>query len=229
MAVTSVITTIAPLAKKKDRQRALEILQKVAIEVAPVMRVYGFKVSTLCEFYPKNPQLLGLNVNHGAKICLRLRYPHSESQFLPLEDVIQTMLHELTHNKFGPHDNKFYKLLDELREKYRSIKQNGSLQETGYVAESQMLGGRQQGLIREMRVKKLSQIKYVAKVEKLGSNKPKQNKSMRELMLEAAERRAKDSKSCSVDLTAVPDDDELLPTSKPEPEPEPEIIEILDD
>ncbi|KAG7691597.1 hypothetical protein KL930_005227 [Ogataea haglerorum] len=225
MTVTSVIDKIAPLLRQKDNKLAHERLQKIALEVAPVMRSFGFKVGVLCEFFPKNPQLLGLNVNFGTKICLRLRYPHASDQFLPLEDVIETMLHELCHNKYGPHDNNFYRLLDQLRDKYHSIKRNGALKETGYVAESQVLGGRKTGLIREMRLKKLGQVKYVAKVEKLGSNMPKQNKSMRELMLEAAERRAMDAKTCTVDPEAVPNEDELVEVDKPVPE----VIEIPDE
>ncbi|CAI5959526.1 unnamed protein product [Closterium sp. NIES-64] len=36
--------------------------------------------------------------------------------FFPYEHVLGTMLHELTHIERGPHDAKFYKLLDELNE-----------------------------------------------------------------------------------------------------------------
>lgn len=46
----------------------------------------------------------------GHKICLRLRYPNDKSLFLPVEQVVDTMLHELSHNVFGPHDEKFHNL-----------------------------------------------------------------------------------------------------------------------
>lgn len=60
----------------------------------------------------------GLNVNgrRGTtkEIRIRLRYHHSPSSFYPYEDILGTMLHEITHNVQGPHDAKFYSILDEL-------------------------------------------------------------------------------------------------------------------
>lgn len=48
----------------------------------------------MTEFYPPERNLLGLNINKGQKICLRLRYSGDERQFLPVEEVTDTMLHE---------------------------------------------------------------------------------------------------------------------------------------
>ena len=73
---------------------ALKALQKIASLVKPIMRQRGWRVGILTEFWPPEKNLLGLNWNKGQKICLRLRYPHDESQFLPMEDVVDTMLHE---------------------------------------------------------------------------------------------------------------------------------------
>lgn len=73
---------------------ALQTLRKVASLVKPVMRQRGWRVGILTEFWPPEKNLLGLNWNKGQKICLRLRYPFDEKQFLPLEEVVDTMLHE---------------------------------------------------------------------------------------------------------------------------------------
>lgn len=73
---------------------ALQTLRKVASLVKPIMRQRGWKVGVLTEFYPQETNLLGLNVNKGQRICLRLRYPGDERQFLPVEEVTDTMLHE---------------------------------------------------------------------------------------------------------------------------------------
>ena len=73
---------------------ALQTLRKVASLVKPIMRQRGWKVGILTEFWPPEKTLLGLNWNKGQKICLRLRYPYDERQFLPLEEVVDTMLHE---------------------------------------------------------------------------------------------------------------------------------------
>jgi hypothetical protein len=59
--------------------------------------------------------LLGLNVNRGAEVKLRLRPDGRDHEFIPYEEVLDTMLHELAHNARGPHDAQFYKLWDELR------------------------------------------------------------------------------------------------------------------
>lgn len=79
---------------KPRAQEALQTLRKVASLVKPIMRQRGWRVGTLTEFFPPEKNLLGLNWNRGQKICLRLRYPGDETQFLPMEEVVDTMLHE---------------------------------------------------------------------------------------------------------------------------------------
>jgi hypothetical protein len=64
---------------------------------------------------PRNPRLLGLNVGAGVEVKLRLRRAGRDHDFIPYEEVLDTMLHELCHNQHGPHDAQFYKLWDELR------------------------------------------------------------------------------------------------------------------
>ena len=63
---------------------------------------------------------LGLNVGGGGggtqEIKLRLRNAHSRESFLPYTCILGTMLHELCHNHIGPHNQSFYKLLEELRQ-----------------------------------------------------------------------------------------------------------------
>lgn len=73
---------------------ALTSLRKVASLVKPIMRQRSWKVGTLCEFYPQEKNLLGLNINMGQKICLRLRYASDKNRFIPIEQVVDTMLHE---------------------------------------------------------------------------------------------------------------------------------------
>jgi hypothetical protein len=48
-------------------------------------------------------------------VKLRLRRDGRDLDFIPYEEVLDTMLHELAHNARGPHDAQFYKLWDELR------------------------------------------------------------------------------------------------------------------
>ncbi|KAK3199967.1 hypothetical protein Dsin_023382 [Dipteronia sinensis] len=69
----------------------------------------------LSEFCPSNASLLGLNVGGGVHVKLRLLRPNMDLDFYPFDQVIDTMLHELCHNAYGPHNANSYKLWDELR------------------------------------------------------------------------------------------------------------------
>lgn len=73
-----------------------------------------WSVPVVSEFYPADPRLLGLNINAGQAIRIRLRRPSSRAAFFPFEAILHTLLHELAHIERGPHDAAFYRLLDEL-------------------------------------------------------------------------------------------------------------------
>ncbi|KAG0005710.1 hypothetical protein BGZ80_000741 [Entomortierella chlamydospora] len=113
------ISNITCLTSKKNHEEALRILKKVATMVRPIMKAHGWKITTLAEFYTKG--LLGMNTNNGWKIQLCLRYHSDENRFLPWEEIIGTMLHELAHNIRGPHDEKFYKALNDLNNEYDKV------------------------------------------------------------------------------------------------------------
>lgn len=108
------INAITYLKYKPNSQYAFHLLEDINNSVALLMNENGLKVSVLAEFYPKQKNLLGLNLNHGYKIMLRLRQPYDDSQFLSRDEIIDTMIHELTHNKIGPHNAAFKKLMNEL-------------------------------------------------------------------------------------------------------------------
>lgn len=83
----------------------------------------------------------GINQNKGEKICLRLRYPGDKNQFLPMEQVVDTMLHELSHIVYGPHDANFHALWDQLRKEYEALLAKGYTGE-GFLSNGHRLGGR---------------------------------------------------------------------------------------
>ncbi|KAK9824520.1 hypothetical protein WJX72_011052 [[Myrmecia] bisecta] len=122
------VQDIKILQKRRDSNKAVELLQKVACQVQPVMRTRCFRVPLLSEFDPRNPNLLGLNVGGGGgstqEIKLRLRRA-GDGDFYPYESVLGTMLHELTHNNISPHNASFYKLLDELTEECEDFMTKG--------------------------------------------------------------------------------------------------------
>lgn len=68
--------------------------------------------------------VLGYNLTQGSRngnsvhrIHLRLRHPKNHT-FYSYEEIAGTMCHELAHCEIGPHDAKFYKLMDEIMEQY---------------------------------------------------------------------------------------------------------------
>merc|ERR1711972_119079 len=107
------------------------LLKKLATDpgIIEIMKTNHFNVGILTEMSPveaqdrmakkgtPNMDLLGYNQNYGEMIVLRLR-TDSLKGFRPYHDLINTLLHELTHNVWGPHDDKFWKLFGELKAQY---------------------------------------------------------------------------------------------------------------
>ncbi|KAJ1556252.1 hypothetical protein HK405_004125, partial [Cladochytrium tenue] len=103
------------------------------------MTRHGWKLPLLSEFYPADDRLLGLNVNAGREIRLRLRHPGDESRFFDEESVVGTMLHELSIPVRGPHDAQFYKILDDLSKEFDEIVASG-WQGEGFDAPGRRVG-----------------------------------------------------------------------------------------
>ncbi|KAG8887961.1 hypothetical protein FRB99_004182, partial [Tulasnella sp. 403] len=192
----------------KDMPRekeALAILQKVASLVKPIMRKRNWHLPELAEFYPSNPGLLGLNINGGEKICVRLRPYFDKAAFFQEHEIIGTMLHELTHNVHGPHDQNFYQYLSKLEDEYDALKRSGWAGE-GFFSRGNKLGG---GASRDLpqylaREKAAAAAEQRMKVQvmlnnrkRLGGGQGQAGKSMRQLAAEAAERRMRDERSCA--------------------------------
>ncbi|KAM0031893.1 putative Zinc finger, RanBP2-type, WLM domain, Zinc finger, RanBP2-type superfamily [Helianthus debilis subsp. tardiflorus] len=115
---------IKPLKMPRENE-ARDILDKLAKQVQPIMRNRRWKVNLLSEFWPSNPALLGLNVNGGQEVKLRLRRQNNQWDFFPYEQILDTMLHELCHNQYGPHNADFYNLLDEVRKECEQLMAKG--------------------------------------------------------------------------------------------------------
>lgn len=204
------IGKIASLRKFSDTAQALDLLHDLARAVAPIINEHRFQVGLLSEMDPKNPNLLGLNVNHGQKVLIRLRPAYNKSTFLPMGDLIGTFLHELCHNVHGPHNAAFYSLLDSLKTQYETASYSSQY----FVEENKLGPGLRDGLmvalrVRDLRVKKLSGGIYKAEKRRLGGAViPIAER--RAAMLEAAERRRKDSQWCSEAVAGdIPNGDEL--------------------
>jgi hypothetical protein len=114
------IGTIKHLAQMPEATMALSILNRLAERVKPIMDKHDLKINTLEEFYPTD-WLRGLNCDQGDTVLIRLREIGDESKFRSERRIIDTMLHELTHNRHLGHGDDFQSYLQELRQEYDSI------------------------------------------------------------------------------------------------------------
>lgn len=147
---------------------------------------------------------LGLNIDRGRKICLRLRYPGDQSQFMPIENVVDTMLHELCHIVHGPHNADFHALWDQLRDEQQGLIMKGYTGE-GFLSEGRRLGGGRmpaheaRRLAREAAEKRRRQPAGTGPGIRLGGAAPRPGQDIRRIIANAAERRNKTLEGCGTD------------------------------
>jgi hypothetical protein len=84
MATSYVIPHIKALARHPQRDEAQALLLRLSNQILPILTQRQFRVKQLLEFFPKNPQLLGMNVNRGFKIYIRCEYNISTPKTLCL-------------------------------------------------------------------------------------------------------------------------------------------------
>mmetsp|Transcript_9774 Transcript_9774/g.25647 ORF Transcript_9774/g.25647 Transcript_9774/m.25647 type:complete len:377 (+) Transcript_9774:60-1190(+) len=201
-----------------DEAKAL--LEKVCWQVQPIMQRRMWKVPLVREFIPRSKNLLGLNKNMGEEICIRLRQSRQDLLF-PFESILGTMLHELVHIVHGPHNAKFYALLDELiaecdNDVARGVGGSGA----GFDLHGLRLSKDRHNpsSARDGRLKALEAAeKRWSKQQlmsgsgmRLGGAAPPQDRSPAEMAAEAAIRRANDDLWCHSNLEAT---DVPLPSS----------------
>lgn len=98
---------LVPLSHLPNPSGALALLTKLSEDhaIRHIMQTHQFSVGVLTELAPhEHPELLGLNVNRGQSIKLRLRTERYDG-FRTYREVRRVSCHELTHNVLGPdHD-----------------------------------------------------------------------------------------------------------------------------
>lgn len=188
------------LSDKRRAPEALQTLRKIASLVKPLMRQRNWRVGTLAEFFPPENNLLGLNINRGQKICLRLRHAGDETQFLPFESVLDTMLHELAHNVHGPHDQHFHALWDKLRDEHQALAMKGYSGE-GFLGNGNRLGGRRMPLSEARRQARAAAERrktlQTNSGQRLGGTGIMRGQDPRAIIAAAAERRQRIERGCA--------------------------------
>ncbi|GJN89127.1 hypothetical protein Rhopal_002101-T1 [Rhodotorula paludigena] len=117
-----------------ERRKAM--LQRLAQDpaVRDVMRRHKFAVGVLTELHPiLQPTLLGLNTNAGEKVSLRL-LTNALDGVRSYADVRRVLLHELAHNRFGPHDDSFKELNSQLNKEVAAFEQRDDFEPWDPVA-----------------------------------------------------------------------------------------------
>ncbi|THH17445.1 hypothetical protein EW146_g3366 [Bondarzewia mesenterica] len=107
---------LEPLPHLPKPETALSFLERISSDpaVLHVMQAHRFSVGMLTELAPhEQPNLLGLNMNAGQVIKLRIRTDVYDG-FRPYLDVRRVLCHELSHNVWGDHDNNFKELNSRL-------------------------------------------------------------------------------------------------------------------
>ena len=188
-------------AQRPRASEALLSLRKIASLVKPIMRQRNWRVGVLCEFYPDQDNLLGLNINRGQKICLRLRHAGDDRQFLPIEEVVDTMLHELCHNVHGPHDEQFHALWNQLRDEHQALVHKGYTGE-GFLSKGKKLGGSGRIPMHEARRKARAaaekrKVLTANSGQKLGGAPVMRGTDIRRVIADAAQRRITVTKGCA--------------------------------
>ena len=129
----SKILNFEVLLKFNNCNKARELLHIIANNVECILKKHNWIVENFCEFCPKDKKLLGLNIDRGETIRIRLRQCDNEHEFIPVDQLIDTMLHELAHIQEANHSKKFYKLWDELREEWEQNAVNSHINPTKYT------------------------------------------------------------------------------------------------
>ncbi|ESK87578.1 zinc metalloproteinase [Moniliophthora roreri MCA 2997] len=107
---------IVPLPHLPNPEAARTMLNRLSDDPAiqHIMQKHQFSVGILTELAPhEHPELLGLNVNAGQQIKLRIR-TNAYDGFRAYREIRKVLCHELTHNVWGDHDNNFKELNSKL-------------------------------------------------------------------------------------------------------------------
>ncbi|KEP52763.1 WLM domain protein [Rhizoctonia solani 123E] len=117
---------IEPHANLPNPTSARSLLSKLSTDPAilNIMRSHKFTVGLLTELAPhEHPHLLGLNVNAGQSILLRIRTDAYDG-FRTYAEIRRVLCHELTHNVYGGHGDDFKTLNSQLNREVAEYEQS---------------------------------------------------------------------------------------------------------
>lgn len=119
-----------------------------------------------------------------------------------MEQITDTLLHELSHIIWGPHDHNFHNLWNELRDEHQSLLAKGYTGE-GFLTQGRTLGGKRIPLEEMRRQARISAEKRKATTNanaggrRLGGGSVSGGVDMRKVIADAATRRTSITEGCA--------------------------------
>jgi hypothetical protein len=119
-----------------------------------------------------------------------------------MEQITDTLLHELSHIIWGPHDHNFHNLWNELRDEHQSLVSKGYTGE-GFLTQGRTLGGKRIPLDEMRRQARISAEKRKASSNqnaggrRLGGGASSRGNDMRRIIADAATRRTSITDGCA--------------------------------
>jgi hypothetical protein len=126
-----------------------------------------------------------------------------------MEQVTDTLLHELSHIVWGPHDNNFHNLWNELRDEHQSLIAKGYSGE-GFLSQGQKLGGKRIPLDEMRRQARIAAERRKATINlngggrRLGGQPTARGVDMRKVIADAAKRRNSITEGCASGSAQAP-------------------------
>ncbi|XBH90381.1 DNA-dependent metalloprotease WSS1-like [Triticum dicoccoides] len=106
---------IRALKRKPEEPTAHALLDRVAKKVQPSCAAASGASRSSPSSQPEAAGAQRQLRHRGEAVKLRLWRDGRDLDFIPYEEVLDTMLHKIAHNARRPHNAQFYKLWDELR------------------------------------------------------------------------------------------------------------------
>lgn len=125
-----------------------------------------------------------------------------------MEQITDTLLHELSHIIWGPHDHNFHNLWNELRDEHQSLLAKGYTGER-FLSQGRTLGGKRVPLDEMRRQARVAAEKRKATTNanagghRLGGRQGSRDVDMRRVIADAATRRTSITEGCASGSTAA--------------------------
>ncbi|KAF9158483.1 hypothetical protein DFQ26_007553 [Actinomortierella ambigua] len=111
---------VLPQFPQQDKARTILDRLRSDLGIRGIMKLHRWQVGRLIELSPAEKTILGYNRNKGELIALRLRTDDLEG-FRHYDAIRKVLLHELAHNVWSEHDDRFHALNRQLNKEVQEL------------------------------------------------------------------------------------------------------------